>query len=496
MSESDHLPVFHVVGFTGHRQVQNAPGLEQAIDAVLAELQRDASVEWVALSSVAAGGDMLFARTALRLGLGWEAVLPLPPAEFCRDFSEVTWSDVEALLAQSEQVRVIGSRAQREDAYLDCGMETVNHCDLLLAVWDGEPARGRGGTAEIVAYAREIGRPLVIINPRMFTVRREHFDRLQLGDRHLSRLNDLAPVPSALPPAAAEPDDDRSRVQAFHAKADHAATHSAPHFRMLITITISLHVLATMLAAATLAFDLHLPAIPWSKLLCLMAALGVALLLRYRRDRHDWMRFRLAAEITRSALATWGLPRALRLFDDFDWAGLEPLRRSLDVLQRRSARARPVEFDEFKQRYLNGRIRGQLVYFTHQEARAIPWLKRLRGGFYVVSVLAICFAAAHASHSLIPEVIAPGWVQRWVYGFSPIMLPVFAAVLISLVSINDLHRRVARYKEMQVRLEAARKEGTFVQTWGSLERVVAKAERALLQEVFEWHSITSFTESH
>ncbi|NDB74757.1 MAG: hypothetical protein EB141_03775, partial [Verrucomicrobia bacterium] len=64
----------------------------------------------------------------------------------------------------------------------------------------------------------------------------------------------------------------------------------------------------------------------------------------------------------------------------------------------------------------------------------------------------------------------------------------YLAAGISVVSINDLHRRVARYREMHVRLEAARKEATFAQTWGSLERVVIRTERALLQEVFEWHS--------
>ena len=37
---------------------------------------------------------------------------------------------------------------------------------------------------------------------------------------------------------------------------------------------------------------------------------------------------------------------------------------------------------------------------------------------------------------------------------------------------------------------------SFAQTWGSLERVVARVERTLLQEVFEWHSITSFSEAH
>jgi hypothetical protein len=87
-------------------------------------------------------------------------------------------------------------------------------------------------------------------------------------------------------------------------------------------------------------------------------------------------------------------------------------------------------------------------------------------------------------------------VESWVYAFGPAVLPVLAAAFISLIRVNDLHRRLARCHEMQVRLEAARKEAVFVQTWGALERVVAKAERALLQEVFEWHSITSFTETH
>jgi hypothetical protein len=285
-------------------------------------------------------------------------------------------------------------------------------------------------------------------------------------------------------------------VLAFHLKVDHAATHASPHIRRLTIATVGLHVLATALAAATLAFHLHYAALPWGKLLCLLGALGVATWIRHRRHQHDWVRSRLAAEITRSALATWGLPRAVPLFDDFDWAGLEPLRRSLDILQRRSTRAQPMALDEFKQRYLLERIDGQRAYFSRQESRAVPQLGRLRAGFVVASVLAIVFTAAYAGHSTLASPVAPDWVVKWIFGFGPIVLPVFAAGFISLISINDLHRRVARYREMHVRLEAARKEAAFVQTWGSLERVVAKAERALLQEVFEWHSVTSFSESH
>jgi hypothetical protein len=38
--------------------------------------------------------------------------------------------------------------------------------DELFAVWDGEPARGYGGTADVVAYARQLGTPVRIIWPR------------------------------------------------------------------------------------------------------------------------------------------------------------------------------------------------------------------------------------------------------------------------------------------------------------------------------------------
>lgn len=40
------------------------------------------------------------------------------------------------------------------------GLIVVERCDALLAAWDGEPAGGFGGTADVVAYARSRGRPV------------------------------------------------------------------------------------------------------------------------------------------------------------------------------------------------------------------------------------------------------------------------------------------------------------------------------------------------
>ena len=150
MTASAQFPVFHVVGFTGHRCLSDPAAVERVLQQVLGELRAQTDVEWLGPSSVAEGADMIFARTARQLRIGWEAVLPLPPAEFRADLSPEAWRQVEELLGEAGHVRVIGDRSHRDDAYLDCGMETVNHCDLLLTFWNGEPSRGRGGTAEIV----------------------------------------------------------------------------------------------------------------------------------------------------------------------------------------------------------------------------------------------------------------------------------------------------------------------------------------------------------
>jgi hypothetical protein len=490
LTNSSQLPLFHVVGFTGHRQLTDPAGVAAAITTTLAELRQESPGEWIALSSVAAGADLVFVHAALDLGVGWEALLPLPLVDFARDFEPAEWAAVEELLQRAEHLEVATESGSRDEAYLTGGFEIVNNCDVLLAVWDGLPARGKGGTADVVAYARAMGRPVIILNPATKAIRQENFAQLRLHDSNLRFLNE---VPGGEDSTAVSP---HGRVVAFQQKVDHAATHSSPHFRRLIALMLGLHLSATALATASLAFGWHWSALTWGELLCLVTALTVSAFVRYHRTHHHWTRCRLAAEITRSALAIWGLPRATRLFADFDWSGLEPLRRSIDVLHRRAAREVAPDFDTFKQKYLAERIDDQLAYFARQEAKAIPLLARLRAGVLCCTVAAVVFSAGSAVQASTGWPELPHVLEEVIFHFASIMLPVLAATFISLISVNDLHRRVARYREMCIRLEAVRKQIAHSQTWAGLERAIAKAERVLLQEVFEWHSITSFAESH
>ncbi|HEY1620682.1 MAG TPA: hypothetical protein VGG25_23870 [Streptosporangiaceae bacterium] len=41
----------------------------------------------------------------------------------------------------------------------------IRGADELWAVWDGQPARGYGGTADVVAHARSKGIPVRVIWP-------------------------------------------------------------------------------------------------------------------------------------------------------------------------------------------------------------------------------------------------------------------------------------------------------------------------------------------
>ena len=45
------------------------------------------------------------------------------------------------------------------------GKSIVDSCEMLIAIWDGKPARGLGGTGDVVRYARKTGKAVSIVWP-------------------------------------------------------------------------------------------------------------------------------------------------------------------------------------------------------------------------------------------------------------------------------------------------------------------------------------------
>jgi hypothetical protein len=154
------LPGVRIVGFTGHRHLQNPEAVAAALRSELAAL-RKAACELIAISSVAIGADMAFAGEVIRAGIKWIVILPMPREFFREDFTPEEWARAERLIAQAAEVRILRPN-ERPQAYVDGGKATVDDSDCLFAVWDGKPAQGPGGTAEIVAYAQKLGRQITL----------------------------------------------------------------------------------------------------------------------------------------------------------------------------------------------------------------------------------------------------------------------------------------------------------------------------------------------
>ncbi len=116
------------------------------------------------VSPLAEGADRLVARLALELGYQLEVLLPFAQAEYERDFtSEESLADFRALLDRAEG-RVLALDGGRGDdaagSYSAVGRMVVRNCDLVLALWDGHPGKGVGGTADTVRFAARSGPPV------------------------------------------------------------------------------------------------------------------------------------------------------------------------------------------------------------------------------------------------------------------------------------------------------------------------------------------------
>ena len=126
------------------------------------------------VDSLAEGADRIAARAlAAEIGKGegpvsfvLDAVLPFTAEEFGKDFAEEpSRSEFLAFLAGARAVLELpGSREAEASAYEAAAYTVVDQSDVVIAVWDGGPSGGRGGTTDTVEAAARDGRPLVIVD--------------------------------------------------------------------------------------------------------------------------------------------------------------------------------------------------------------------------------------------------------------------------------------------------------------------------------------------
>jgi hypothetical protein len=156
------------IGITGHQKLKDP----QAWDWVRSELDNflsQTSRPLIGITSLAIGADQLFAKSALQHGGKLNVIVPFEGYE--KNFSEgPERNEYYRLLNAASKTEVLQKMSSDEENYYATGRRIVDLSDILLAIWDGKPAAGLGGTGDIVEYAHRADKSIIHINPLLKTV--------------------------------------------------------------------------------------------------------------------------------------------------------------------------------------------------------------------------------------------------------------------------------------------------------------------------------------
>jgi len=150
------------IGITGHRGLP-ADVAEQVHASLAARIETLDTTDLVAISCIADGPDAWWAQIALDAGAKLEVVIPA--TEYRSGLPDWYHAAYDQLLSKASDVHRTGHIESTPEAHQAGSEILVGLSDHVLAVWDGKPARGFGGTADVVCYAREVGVPVTVVWP-------------------------------------------------------------------------------------------------------------------------------------------------------------------------------------------------------------------------------------------------------------------------------------------------------------------------------------------
>jgi hypothetical protein len=150
------------IGITGHSNLTL-----ESVTLVAAELRKALSgygSPLIGVSCLARGTDQVFARVVLELGGELEVVLPAADYRD-RKVKPDNREEFETLIDRATVVRVLPLETSNRDAYTAANEDVLSGVEVLVAVWDGAPSDGKGGTGDTVEAARRRGVPVDVVWP-------------------------------------------------------------------------------------------------------------------------------------------------------------------------------------------------------------------------------------------------------------------------------------------------------------------------------------------
>ncbi len=515
------IPARIIIGVTGHRDLDNQPALADAIREAISSIKelvppmKNTPLLLCVLSPLAEGADRLVAREILNNTEAiLEVVLPLEKDDYITDFkTEKSKKEFETLLSQAKSVRTLPPRKNRAEAYKQVGLDIVDQCDVLIALWDGKPAAGKGGTQEIVQYARDNNCPLIWINPenpsrleietgrgiepRPFQHLDEYNSKSVANSKFETRLNNnvsffISQTENAeLPPDKLKP---TIEYMAHHyARADTLAQGYQNIYYRAETLVYVLALVAVMIAAFQILFIPERPIILISEIVFMLAVLAIVWQGRRQRWHEKWIDYRFLAERFRSALfmaitninvAILKPPRHLSLaYSPKDWMVIA----FLSVWsQRPHPPALGIQyFKEIIQFLCNAWIEDQIQYHKRTWERHHSRHRHLTTVSYTLFGLTIGVALLHVAK------VGPHWLETC-FAFLAVVFPAIAASITAIRTHRDYLRNSMRSAEMVQHLNELKSKTVHVEDYGAFLELVREAEATMLHENEDWRVVVGF----
>jgi hypothetical protein len=149
------------IGITGHSNLTDTTA--ELVAEELRKILADQPDRLTGVTCLARGADQVFARAVLERGGALEVVLP------ARDYRERkvkadNAAEFDRLIAKAT-VHIMPFAESSRDAYMAASEHVLSTVDSMIAVWDGGPSGGHGGTADVVEAARNQGLDVTVVWP-------------------------------------------------------------------------------------------------------------------------------------------------------------------------------------------------------------------------------------------------------------------------------------------------------------------------------------------
>jgi len=558
----DHHSYELRIGVTGHRNLTQEDAVAQAVDRLVTYLdglfvkEKDILIKWTAISPLAKGADRMVARSILKLpNSQLKVFLPFNIDEYRRDFKKPADKEefeelVKASIYQhqsSQETLENFDDDQRNEKYLLVGKEVVDACEILITVWDGDEAKGKGGTADIVKYALTWGRTILRIDPdnpsapatllvapknkdeqdKNKPFYEEHplpdtLKKLSLNYVHFTEFVRDVSLPATTYKTAAsdclkdlkKPTKSKALFDSYlnpvidhliptYVRADQLAAH---YQKRHVLASKAIHIFAAVAVSVVVFQVMFFPHHLWmiSFELCAMAGVLVALMICRRLSWHEkWIDYRLLAEQLRTIMFTIVVqenpdsrskpaPETLPFYNKpKTWIDFLIATQVKNVLANLTA---PPSFEALKTFVIEGWLTDQKKWHRKNAKRKKHAEHKLHRTVIALFCVTLAMAFLHLfgiGHGHIEEGAEIFSFSKW-STFLAITLPAWGAAIHAIGKQLEYERIAARSTKMAIELERLEENAIKCTTLEELRKIVQQAIQTVNLETFEWWALISF----